>query len=46
LQAIAALVGAADNWLHFLLGVGMIVAGVVFGRTMLANERTLARNRA
>jgi hypothetical protein len=31
-------VNSADNWLHFLLGVGMIVLGVVLGRGVDADS--------
>jgi len=31
-------VNTADNWLHFLLGVGMIAAGVLLYRRLTANQ--------
>lgn len=30
---------SADNWLHFVLGVGMITLGVVLGRDVVRHER-------
>ena len=32
---------SADNWLHFLLGVGMIGLGVVLSRDVVRHERPL-----
>jgi uncharacterized protein DUF4383 len=32
-------VNSADNWLHFLLGIGMIALGVVLGRTTSRTTR-------
>jgi uncharacterized protein DUF4383 len=34
-------VDTADNWLHFLLGAGMIVLGVVFGRGTATRPATV-----
>jgi Domain of unknown function (DUF4383) len=34
-------VNTADNWLHFVLGVGMIVLGFVLGRDRAANTATV-----
>jgi hypothetical protein len=34
-------VNTADNWLHFLLGAGMIALGVVFGRGVGARAATV-----
>ncbi|SFC76503.1 protein of unknown function [Nocardioides terrae] len=33
-------VNSADNWLHLLLGVGMIALGFVLGRDTVARSRT------
>jgi hypothetical protein len=33
-------VNTADNWLHFVLGVGMIALGVVLGRRVVADAST------
>ncbi len=38
-------VNTADNWLHFLLGVGMVALGLALGRGA-ARERRLAARRA
>jgi hypothetical protein len=32
-------VNTADNWLHFVLGVGMIALGVLLGRGVVADAR-------
>jgi hypothetical protein len=32
-------VNTADNWLHFVLGVGMIALGVALGRNLAADRR-------
>jgi hypothetical protein len=34
-------VNTADNWLHFVLGVGMIALGVVLGRRVVADATAL-----
>lgn len=34
-------VNSADNWLHFLLGVGMISLGAVLGREVVRRERPI-----
>jgi hypothetical protein len=31
----------ADNWLHFLLGVGMVALGVLLGRDVVRRQRTV-----
>ncbi|BAH51441.1 hypothetical protein ROP_31940 [Rhodococcus opacus B4] len=30
-------VNTADNWLHFVLGLGVIAAGILFGRRTVAS---------
>jgi hypothetical protein len=34
-------INSADNWLHFLLGVGMIGLGVLLGREVVRRERPI-----
>jgi hypothetical protein len=36
-------VNSADNWLHFLLGVGMVVLGVVLGREVVRERPVESR---
>lgn len=35
-------VNSADNWLHFVLGVGMIALGIVLGRSAVPGTRRTA----